>query len=87
MDNLKLNNMTNERLTDDEFYSDEDIENMLYESCPKCGRTYDEIDFDYQICSKCGWDVEEKRFDDDNCREPDENDILNGDADFLTGWI
>jgi len=27
----------------------------IYESCPNCGRTYDEIDYDYQICSLCGY--------------------------------
>ena len=32
------------------------------EMCPKCGRQYDEIDFDYQSCSKCGWDAEKEEW-------------------------
>lgn len=27
-------------------------------NCPKCGRDYDDIDFEYQRCSKCGWDAQ-----------------------------
>ena len=56
------------------------------EMCPKCGRQYDEIDFDYQICSKCGWDAVEEEW--TKPKEPSEEDFLNGDADILTGdWI
>lgn len=36
------------------FYDDE----SAYHDCPKCGRSYDEIDYDHQTCSKCGWDAE-----------------------------
>lgn len=74
-------------MEEEDYYSDDDVENMPSDSCPKCGRTYDEIDFDYQICSKCGWDADKEKWEPDACREPDEHDILNGDADFLTGWV
>lgn len=54
--------------------------------CPKCGRTYDDIDYDYQSCSKCGWDEDKKKWGEK--REPTEADYLCGDADILTGrWI
>jgi len=57
-----------------------------YESCPTCGRDYDDIGFDYQYCKKCGWDAEKGQF--DKSMEPTEDDYLNGDADILTGeWF
>ncbi len=56
-----------------------------HDSCPSCGRDYDDIDYDYQTCSKCGWDAANKLFDSKSKREPDEDDYLNGDADILTG--
>ena len=34
------------------------MSNELFENCPNCGRTYDEIDYDYQICSLCGHSAE-----------------------------
>ena len=58
-------------------------ENQVYESCPKCGRFYDDIDYDFQSCSKCGWDNEKQAF--GETREPDESDYEMGDADLLTG--
>ena len=58
---------------------------MATENCPQCGRTYDDIDFDYQSCSKCGWDVDKNMFNEKICREPNEDDYMNGDADILTG--
>jgi len=27
----------------------------VFENCPNCGSTYDEIDYEYQICSLCGY--------------------------------
>lgn len=72
--------MTNDELED---YDDDYCENQPYESCPKCGRSYDDIDFDYQSCSKCGWDAEKETF--GESREPTDEDFMNGDADLLTG--
>jgi len=34
------------------------MSNELFENCPNCGSTYDEIDYDYQICSLCGHSAE-----------------------------
>ena len=62
----------------------EDDNDDLLESCPKCGRSYDHIDFDYQSCSKCGWDAERNRYKHEIKRSPSEIDFLNGDADILT---
>lgn len=53
------------------------------EICPKCGRDYDDIGFDYQYCKACGWDAEKNEF--GKSIEPTEDDYLNGDADILTG--
>lgn len=69
---------------DDEF--DDDMEEKAYRDCPKCGRTYDDIDFDFQICGKCGWDAINEQYDEP--REPNQQDFDNGEADILTGrWI
>lgn len=65
----------------DDYYDDL-IENSPCEECPKCGRGYDDIDFDYQICSKCGWDAEEEKW--TKPRQPTDEDYLNGDADIST---
>lgn len=71
---------------EDDFYDDEYYENQPHEDCPKCGRHYDDIDFDYQSCSKCGWDAEKETF--GESREPTDEDFMNGDADLLTGqWL
>jgi len=72
-----------EELYDDDYMDDEYYENPPYESCPKCGRSYNHIDFDYQYCSKCGWDAEEEKWGD--ASEPEQSDYDNGDADILTG--
>lgn len=68
---------------DENYYDDEYYESQPHEDCPKCGRTYDDIDFDYQTCSKCGWDSEYEKF--GESREPDEDDFMKGDADLLSG--
>ncbi|GAB4327363.1 MAG: hypothetical protein Kow0037_00850 [Calditrichia bacterium] len=62
---------------------DYDNEYDLYDECPKCGRYYDELDYEYQICRACGWDAENKKW----CKpiEPTDEDYINGEADFLTG--
>jgi len=65
---------------DEIFSGDEDDEIC---DCPKCGRTYDEIDQDYLICSKCGWDVDKNKY--SAPRNPSSSDYLSGDADILTG--
>jgi hypothetical protein len=70
---------------EEDFFDDEYYENQPCENCPQCGRTYDDIDFDYQICSKCGWDAENKKF--GERREPTDDDIMSGEADFNGRWI
>ena len=40
----------------DEIYPDPEDEN-LFDSCPNCGREYDEIDYEYQICHVCKYDA------------------------------
>lgn len=66
-------------------YDQEFWDNQPCEDCPKCGRHYDDIDFDYQSCSKCGWDEEEKKYKSDIIIKPTNDDYMNGDADILTG--
>ena len=67
-----------------EYYQDEEyLENEPNTDCVKCGRHYDDIDYDYQCCSKCGWDEEKKEW--IKAREPQQSDYLNGEADILTG--
>jgi len=67
-------------------FDDEYMEQQPHEYCPNCGRTYDDIDFDYQTCSKCGWDSEKEEFTEK--AKPSSEDFENGDADILTGqWI
>lgn len=63
-----------------DFYDDED---PTCESCPKCLRQFDEVDYDYQTCSKCGWDIENKVW--TKPRKPTDADFLAGEADVLTG--
>lgn len=53
---------------EEEYYDDEYYENQPHENCPKCGRYYDDIDFDYQSCSKCGWNEAEQKW--GEAREP-----------------
>jgi ribosomal protein L37E len=70
---------------EDDYFDDEYYENQPHEDCPKCGRSYDDIDFDYQICSRCGWDAENEKF--GKKRKATEDDILSGEADFNGMWI
>jgi hypothetical protein len=44
--------MSNEMDLPDNFYDDEEDENMV-DNCPHCGHEYDEIDYEYQICHYC----------------------------------
>ena len=44
-----------------EYYEDLDL-NGACETCPKCGRWYDEIGFDFQWCKACGYDAEKGEF-------------------------
>ena len=46
---------TNNNLPD---YDEEYEANQPYESCPNCGETYDDADFDFQICHICGYNVD-----------------------------
>lgn len=70
----------------EDFDFEDYYEGEPYESCPKCGRSYDDIDFDYQSCSKCGWDVDKAKY--GKRRDPDDEDYMNGEADIITGeWI
>lgn len=83
---MKSTGPTNEDLPDFDDYDDV-VESEPLESCPQCGRSYDEIDYDYQCCSKCGWDAENNE-PTGNKRRPTNDDYMNGDADILTGqWI
>jgi ribosomal protein L37E len=66
---------------DEDYF--EDDEEATHHDCPKCGRTYDEIDYEYQACSKCGWDEDKQKW--GESREPSDEDYMNGDADILTG--
>ncbi len=67
----------------DDYYDDEYIENEPCTSCPKCGRFYDDIGYDFQYCKACGWDAENGKH--DKPIEPTEDDYMSGDADILTG--
>lgn len=73
--------MTQEEF-DNDYFDDDDYEGLC-EQCPKCGRSYDDIDFDFQCCSKCGWDEAQQKW--TEAREPSDEDFMNGDADILTG--
>lgn len=76
--------MNAEEIPEEYLMDDEYFENQPLESCPRCDRSYDEIDFEFQMCSKCGWDAERNRYDNEIIRKPTEDDYMNGDADFLT---
>lgn len=39
---------------EDSLWDDPDFEEInLDEQCPNCGKSYDEIDYEYQICRHC----------------------------------
>lgn len=40
---------------DPDFFTDDDDEERMPETCPNCGKDYDEIDYEYQICHICGY--------------------------------
>lgn len=58
-------------------------ENEGYHDCPKCNRSYDEVDYDYQFCSKCGWDAVNGKYSKGK-RKPTNSDYMSGEADILT---
>lgn len=69
-------------------YNDDYEEGQPLESCPRCSRSYDDIDYDYQSCSKCGWDAEKEEYSPAIKRPPYNDDYMSGDADIITGrWI
>jgi hypothetical protein len=69
---------------DEEYY--EDDEEASYCDCPKCGRSYDEIGYEYQCCRACGWDVEKNKY--HKPLKPTKADYMSGEADILTGrWV
>ena len=73
-------------MNEEEEYYDDLYENSPHEFCPKCGRWYDDIGFDYQYCKACGWDADKEEF--GESVEPTDEDYLSGDADILTGrWF
>jgi hypothetical protein len=49
-----------------QMYDDDDNEyteeNCALTECPKCGRDYDDADYDFQICHFCGWDADEEKY-------------------------
>jgi len=45
-----------------DWEDDFDNENASFEECPKCGRSYDDADFDFQICHFCKWDSEKEKY-------------------------
>ncbi|HEY4148917.1 MAG TPA: hypothetical protein VGM41_08310 [Chitinophagaceae bacterium] len=36
-------------------FDPEEEETKLDDCCPNCGRTYDEIDYEFQICHRCDY--------------------------------
>lgn len=69
-----------------EYYYDEEYwEGEPNQECEKCGRSYDDIGYDYQYCKACGWDADNKKY--DKPIEPTNADIEMGEADFNGSWI
>ena len=71
--------------SDEDYYDEEYWEGEPNQECEKCGRTYDDIGYDYQYCKACGWDADKKKW--DKPTEPTNADIEMGDADFNGRWI
>ena len=61
----------------------ETLDVTAYIDCPKCGRHYDDISYEYQNCYKCGWDAENEKY--GKATEPQQRDYQDGEADILTG--
>lgn len=43
-----------------DYYSDDS--HLDITECPKCGRTYDDADYDFQICHFCKWSVGDNKY-------------------------
>ena len=71
--------------SDEDYYDEEYWEGEPNQECEKCGRTYDDIGYDYQYCKACGWDADNKKW--DKPIEPSNADIEMGEADFNGRWI
>jgi len=67
----------------EDYYDEFDDESVLLDTCPKCGRWYDEIGKEYQYCRACGWDAEENKY--GKPIKPTRSDYEMGEADILTG--
>lgn len=67
----------------EEDYDEDYWDGQPNDDCPKCGRNYNDIDYDYQSCSKCGWDEENQKW--EKPIEPTDEDFMAGEADILTG--
>lgn len=74
---------------DESYYCQQCAEDWLdgepNDTCEKCGRWYTELEHEFQKCYKCGWDADEKEYGDPV--EPDNTDIMSGDADFNGRWV
>ena len=68
---------------EEDYYDEEYYEGEPNDNCEKCGRTYDDIGYDYQYCKACGWDAENQKW--DKPIKPTDADYLAGEADILTG--
>ena len=44
----------------DFFDREDDDDSDLDDSCPHCGREYDEIDYEYQMCHFCKYENQEE---------------------------
>jgi len=67
----------------EEDYDEDYWDGQPNDDCTKCGRHYNDIDYDYQSCSKCGWDEENQKW--EKPIEPTDEDFMAGEADILTG--
>ncbi|HLN56105.1 MAG TPA: hypothetical protein VK207_08935 [Bacteroidales bacterium] len=53
---------TLEEMEEDYFDDYEGCESKMFDTCPKCYRPYDEIDYEFQLCHFCGWDSENEEW-------------------------
>ena len=69
-----------------EYYNEYEDQKEGDESCPNCGISYDEIDYEYQICHICKYDNSGKP---ETCKPEPETDPNQLEIDFnpsrLTG--